>query len=356
MSRSLILKNGRSVTCPRCGRPTNVLVGGVCPDCYREEHRLVELPSELVLEVCKICGAVRISGGAWSREDQSKIIEEAVRGKMRILGDVSESMISVGDDLVIVKVRGKVHEALPKEYWEEYTIPIRRRYTICPACIKVLSKKEEARIQIRALGRDLSVLERRTVRETVEKSLGESWVRGLAAQPIKFEEDDKGIDIVLASREAARKLVAALAGKMFFDVLETSKDIGIDESGRGKRRITYRLLLPPFGEGDVVEYRGKILLLEKVYRGRLAVKDLESMDRGYVSLSKRLYKEMRVLSRVNELEEGMVVSVEPPYVMVMSLSDYNSFEVRLKGGFGVLSEGSRVKIFRHGDKIHIIPL
>jgi len=357
MSRSLILRNGRKIRCPRCGEPTSILVEGVCPRCYHEEVPLVSLPTELEIRVCRVCGAVETPSGKWVRRPLGEVVREYVENAMAVNGVLERLETDYGEEgYVVVRAYGRVHPEASESVEEEHVIGVKRSYTMCPSCIKVLSKKEEARIQIRAYNRELSQAERRRIREIAENSLSESWRRGRAAQPIKVDEGAQGIDIVLASREAARELVSALSSRMFFDILETSKDLGVDESGRGKRRVTYRLLLPPFREGSIVEFKRRPYLVERVGRDRLTVRSLSDLAEAKLGITKRMYTDFKVLGEIRDLEEGMVVSVEPPYVMVMSLRDFRSFEVKLGGGFDEVAPGGRVRIFRHGGRTYIIPV
>ncbi len=357
MSRSLILRDGRRIRCPKCGKMTSVLINGVCPECYREESPLVSLPSSMEIRVCRICGAVEAPNGKWVRKSLEDVIREYVENNMHVSGILDTLEVEYdGGDYARVTVYGRIHPDVPQRFREEHVVKIKKHYIVCPSCVKVISKKEEARIQIRAYNRELTQAERRRIREIAEKSLYRSWRRGRAAQPIKVDEGSQGIDIVLASRETARELVSALSSRMFFDILETSKDLGVDESGRGKRRVTYRLLLPPFREGSIVEYKNKPYLVERIRRDRLTVRSLLDLAETRLGITKRMYTDFKVLGEIGSLEEGMIVSVDPPYVLVMSLRDFNSFEVRLSGGFNMIMPGGRVRIFRHGGRVYIIPV
>ena len=357
MSRFSILKSGKEISCPQCGRPTRILINGVCPECFRRENPLATVPEKISLKVCRICGAVDVPSGRWIRRDFEEVVKTVLKGEVEKRGEVKAvDIVYDGGDYAKVRVYGRAHDALPHDYWEEYMVKVERKSAVCPACVKLISKKEEARIQVRALHRALTLAEKKMIKSIAESSLTRSWEKGRAAQPIRVEEGEQGIDIVLASREAARELVSALSSKMFFDVLETSKDVGIDESGRGKRRVTYRLLLPPFREGDIVEYKDKVYLIKRISKGRVSLFSLGNLSETSLGMTKRAYRDVKTLAGLKDLEEGMVVSIEPPYVMVMSLKNFESFEVKLSGGFDSLTEGSRVRVFRHRGKTYIVPL
>lgn len=62
--------------CPRCGEETSSLHGDnkkLCPDCYTEVNDLLDLPREIEIVTCSVCGRMKKKGQwieAYSIEDQ----------------------------------------------------------------------------------------------------------------------------------------------------------------------------------------------------------------------------------------------------------------------------------------------
>lgn len=359
MSRSLNLRNGK-ITCPSCGKPTSLLLDGVCPRCYVKEHRLVEIrKSKIEITVCRNCGAYVNWKGKWVRRgefDVENVVKEFLKTIYRPVGVIQRTELErIDENKFKLKVYGKVHPMLEEYYWEEYPLEVVLNLTLCPNCLNLLSKHEEARIQIRAFNRELGGAERSGILKSVEEILVNIYDRDSAAQPLKVEESENGIDIVFTSKRVARDVVSKLSSQYFFDVLETSKDIGRDDSGRVKRRTTYRILLPPFREHDIVKYRDKVYFITRISKNRVFVFDLETYSRSTLTLSKNMYKDANVIARASELEDGIVVSIDGPYVQVMSLANYEVYEVFVKASEKYLEYGEKIKIFKRDDRVFIIP-
>lgn len=57
--------------CALCGRETDILIEGLCPDCYRKTHPLVRVKRDFVGIVrCPSCGAM-LYRGRWVRDQGS---------------------------------------------------------------------------------------------------------------------------------------------------------------------------------------------------------------------------------------------------------------------------------------------
>lgn len=62
--------------CPRCGEETSNLYGDekkLCPDCYTDVNSLADIPDEIEITTCSVCGRMKKKGNwieAYSIEDQ----------------------------------------------------------------------------------------------------------------------------------------------------------------------------------------------------------------------------------------------------------------------------------------------
>ncbi len=361
MSRSIILKSGK-ILCPVCGQPTDRLIEGVCPKCYAKEHKLVELKKrELTIPVCKICGAYIDSRGKWVRKgffDVDKVVAEYLKSIYKVKGIVKEVRISrVDENVYELEFYGRAHRDLKNDYWEKYSLNVRLNYTLCPNCMNLQARHEEAKIQVRALNRTLSGIERKQILKDIRNVLIDLYQRNSAAQPLEIKESENGIDVTLTSKNVARELVSRLSLKHFFKILETSKDIGVDDSGRAKRRTTYRLLLPPFKLYDLVKYGGKVYLILGFRKNKITVFNLESQRIESLSLNKNIYKEAERITSVFDLEEGIIISADRGSLQVMSLKDYHIFDIYYREEKNALKFkiNDKVKIYKIDNKVFLIP-
>lgn len=354
--------------CPVCGRPTDVLYSGLCKGCYIKSNPLISVPSRKVeVVICPSCLSYKLKG-KWVPSNSSTTPKEivlrrvlhALKRKGEIVSikipDINPpDFLSGGAASVILKVKGRVLGEVDY-YEEEYVVPLRIVHRICPKCRDLKSKREMARIQVRAKNRPLSQEEIRLVEKTLMDFLSKEYERDKSAVPIKVERKKGGLDYVFSSKRVARAAVARIQKTITAKLLETHKDIGLSPGGRKITRTTYRLLLPPFKPGDIVEYRGEIYYVKGYSGGRVSLASLATYSERVASLSERAYESFRVISDAKSLPRGLIVSVVPPYVYLMDLRTYRTEEIRMEKIPLYISEGREVGILEWRGRRYILPL
>ncbi|MEM4791016.1 MAG: NMD3-related protein [Thermofilum sp.] len=344
--------------CPLCGRFVESLVGGLCPQCYRANHPLIQLKKEIVIQRCRICGAYKYGDSGWTQEVE--VLEEEIRRKAnRFLvfgGRVTEVVLRVRpeDRILEVKVKGVAHGLEDEPYWENLTAPLKLRETVCDGCMRHLAKRAAATVQVRAEGRELTGEERRAVQEALA-ALAKSKGLRTSQVPIEVEEVPHGVDVHFATHAAAREFVRILSEKVFFDVLETSKLVGITRSGREKHKQTLRLLLPKFKKGDVIELKGNLYLVEDIRASKLILLDLERAEKTTIPLTRSTLNAISVHTAGEELEHGVVISRSENLIYVMSMRDNSLLEVEARGPKAArLVPGSRVSLLRREGIVYLV--
>ncbi|PLJ77157.1 MAG: hypothetical protein B7L53_08130 [Thermofilum sp. NZ13] len=353
----------RMLICPVCGRRVDKLVEGVCEECYRREHPLAEPKvKRLEVEVCRSCGALRFRKGKWHSnvgDLEAEIAREASR-LLRFRGYVSgvEAELSKDLSLLTLKVRGKALPELAGEYVEEYVVGVSVVRTICEACLGQVSKKKAALVQVRAKGRKFSQSELWELAKQVEEGISELALRDSSVIPVEVEEKPEGLDIYFSSYSAARRVAELLSRKMYVEVLETAKLIGIDDSGREKYKRTIRLLLPSFKAGDVVRFNGGVFYVLGVTARHVELLNLDSYAVTRLYLSHEFTSRVEVLAHVDELPEAIAVSTHGDFIQIMELESYRTLEVRLisPDAAELLTSQERLKIYWEGEKAYIIPI
>lgn len=345
--------------CPLCGRAVDRLIDGLCPQCYRANHPLIQQKREIALQRCRICGAYRHGNSAWIQE--VKALEEEMKRRINSFlvfkGRVNEIQLRVRPDRRILEIRvtGLAHGLQDEPHSEDYTIPIKLRETICDTCMKHVAKRSIATVQIRADARELTKEERNNVEEVLATLLKDSRKSQTDRVPIKVEEAPHGIDIHFATYAAAREFVRLLSERMFFDVLETSKIIGITHSGREKHKQTIRLLLPKFKKGDVVELKEHLYLVEDIRASKAILLDLEKSTKITIPLSRSSLENINIYATSEDLEHGIIISRYENIVHVMSTADDTILEVEVKDlNAANLAPGCSVMILKRGERVYLI--
>jgi len=345
--------------CPSCGRETDALVGGLCPDCFRANHPLVVQRKEIKIEECRICGALRLGGSKWLR-NLGRFEEEVLRRISTfadVRGEVQELSLNLERGVLRLKVLGKADEELPESYVEVHELRFRISRTICESCFGYVSKRKSAIVQIRARGRELTQEERKIIKNALSALSSHSTSRGLEYVPVEVKEEAFGMDIYFSSSTAANEFVRVLSGRLHFDVLETSKLIGVTNSGKEKHRLTIRLLLPPFKRGDLVDIGGKLFLVDSIASGKIIVRDLVTFERNSLPLSRLNLNTLRVQASSEDLEEGFVISNDGTSIYVMTASNREVLEIPVRNDrqAALLAPGSRVGILRRAGETIVVP-
>lgn len=352
--------------CPLCGKTVEKLYDRLCEDCYRKSHPLIESPAKLVkVTLCPFCLSFKL-GRKWVvPSSQTNPLQEAITKSIKhVLTSRSVKDVEVVDDFnrllseksgtLRVAVTGHAHRDMG-DYVEEYSIPVKIEYRYCQTCKDVRSKRELARIQIRALDRELTKREIELAERVSKEELRSLYERDRGAVPIEVKIDRKGIDYAFSSHNIARSLALKLQKALSADLLETHKDISVS-GGKKLLRVTYRLLLPPFKEGDVIELSDGLYYVLSISGSSVRLLSLKGLSEKTIKLSRGLLDKIKVTHRHEELPMGMVVSVTPPYVQVMSLDGYALHELYLGRIPLWIKEGGEVKIVKHADKVYIAPI
>uniref|UniRef100_A0A7C4FEE1 Nmd3 N-terminal domain-containing protein n=1 Tax=Thermofilum pendens TaxID=2269 RepID=A0A7C4FEE1_THEPE len=346
------------VVCPLCGEVTDVLVEGLCPNCFRALHPLVVQKREIRLEKCRVCGAFRLSGSRWSRdpEELEKEMLRKLSSFAEVKGEVRELSLNLEKGILRLKVLGKAHEALPSNYVEVHELRLKVSRAICETCLGYVSKKKTAIVQVRANGRELTPDEVVVIKNTLNKLSSLSASRGPDYAPVEVKEEPFGMDIYFSSSAVASEFVRMLSGKLHFDILETSKLIGVTSSGREKRRLTIRLLLPSFKRGDIVSIGDRLFLIDSIASGKIIVRDLETFEKSSLPLSRLNLSNIRVHVSKENLEEGVVVSNDGTSIYVMpSSGEILEVSIRHEKQAALFTPGGRVGILRRSGKIILVP-
>jgi len=341
--------------CPICGRRAERYYEGLCEECYRRLHPLVEVPEEITVTMCKVCGAYML-GRKWvanrGPDPIKHAVEAVVKRSIRARGIVELVRVEYQRGVLRLVVRGRAVESM-EPYEEEYECKLKFSWRFCDDCIQAKAGREVARVQVRAKDRSLSREEVKTVRKVVAEALESTMRRGLDL--VEVVEDEGGIDLVFSSLSAAKTVVSALEREFVTDVLETRKSMGVDRSGRRRARSTFRVLLPQFRKGDVVESGGKLFYVTGIEHGVVKAIELATSRRIVLRASRALVKSSRIIVDRESLEPTMVISVGRREVQVMSLKNFNVYSIHFEKIPLWIKEGVKAYLTVIDGRYYVLP-
>ncbi|HDD33960.1 MAG: hypothetical protein DRK00_01390 [Thermoprotei archaeon] len=342
--------------CPVCGRRVTKYYEGLCEECYRKLHPLLRLPSTLRVTICRVCGAYKLGSG-WAKPRGPDPLLQAVKAALKRAakpqGLVESMRVASFDGLRLrVVARGRAAEGM-EPYEEEYECRVKVEWGLCEECIYAKSKREVARIQVRARGRDLSGWEVRKVKELVTNALSSTW-RG-AIDLVEVIEDGHGLDFIFSSLAAAKLAVSALERGMVVHVLETRKSMGVDSSGKPRARSTFRVLLPEFRVGDVIEHGGRLFYVMGFEERCVKALELNTLREVRIRATRRLLEESNVVVRREGGEPVMIISARPGEIQVMSLRDYHTYSIYSERIPLWVEEGGKAMLFSIKGRYYVLP-
>ncbi|RLF01771.1 MAG: hypothetical protein DRJ59_05325 [Thermoprotei archaeon] len=353
--------------CAICGKRGTILIDNLCADCYRKQHPLIDVPPLVKITLCRSCYSYYDRGKWMSPQAQETIYDVIMRAiKARVSARIKERGRVIGKELqvdfkypkegtelpVILKVTGSIHEEIPP-YVEEYRLTAIVHFELCPSCRIVVGGKEKAIVQVRAKGRSLSKKEKRVIEEIVREELARLYERDKGAVVLEKKEDDGRIDFYLASVHAARQLAHSIQQHFSGKILETQKVLGISRTGRTITRSTIRVLIPPFKEGDIIILKNVPHKILRIQKASVKVLSLQNFEEKSVSLA-RLFKED--IKIIDEKDVGLIMSVKPPSVLVLSLSKYETLDLYFEKIPFWMKENESVMLVKWEGKVYIAPL
>ena len=350
--------------CGKVEREEEPLIDNLCWSCYKAEHPLILVPSNLRVSVCVSCGSFKL-GRRWIRppigaDPHLFAAEEFVRRSVKLNGSGSFE-VSKGvylDDASIsvhVKASGSVHPLIP-EYVEERQVHVSIENVTCPTCLKSSSGKFESKIQLRADGRALDRHEVDFVLALLNSMMKIELSGDQNAFAYEFEEVHGGVNFKFTSYRLARLFSGKLREKFGAFLKESFKVVGVDRSsGTRISRLTISVRLPRFRSGDLILFNGRVLRYDLFRGNRFRCLDLERWEESYVPYNDVWSGRVKFLAGGGELYEGMVVSVYDDVVQVMDSSSYELFEA-FRPVNSVFSNGALVKYFIFDGKVFLVAL
>ena len=128
--------------CFLCGKKSEKLIKGYCEECYKSKFKLIEVPQELSVTICKRCNKIN-EKNKWKEAE----IDEILRDKIKVFGKSVKISFEKNDN---VKVHAKGFLEESKDAKEEvYEVKIKLRKRLCSDCFKKSGKYYESIVQIR---------------------------------------------------------------------------------------------------------------------------------------------------------------------------------------------------------------
>ena len=339
--------------CVKCGIDCEDTINGLCLECFLNGRELMKLPHHVDLQRCTNCEEYYIRE-RWIPMDEADAVEETAISGISIIAE--GELISVGtfadkqDDRTFqvtiqadIGVGGRITDA-------ECKTLVRLKNTVCKKCSRQLGNYYEATLQIRSGDKGLTDELRdetvRRVRDSVE--LQSKTNRGLFIT--KVQEVRGGVDIQLSSTSLARSLTKDLIEAYGAESQESASLVGQTSDGLDMYRLTFLVRLPSYHIGDILEMNGKPHLLSGLNKtgGRLTSLN----DFRDTSARKNEIQAMKILAKVSDRKDAIVLTSTGTEVQVMHPTNYSTIDLRIPQGAEI---GETVQVVQIEDVLYYVP-
>ncbi|MBO5669368.1 MAG: hypothetical protein J6V08_06050 [Candidatus Methanomethylophilaceae archaeon] len=339
--------------CVKCGIDCEDTINGLCLECFLNGRELMKLPHHVDLQRCTNCEEYLIRE-RWVPMDEADAVEETAISGISLIAE--GELISVGtfadkqDDRTFqvtiqadIGVGGRITEA-------ECKTLVRLKNTVCKKCSRQLGNYYEATLQIRSGDKGLTDELRdetvRRVRDSVE--LQSKTNRGLFIT--KVQEVRGGVDIQLSSTSLARSLTKDLIEAYGAESQESASLVGQTSDGLEMYRLTFLVRLPSYHIGDILEMNGKPHILSGLNKtgGRLTSLN----DFRDTSARKNEIQAMKILAKVSDRKEAVVLTSSDNEVQVMHPTNYSTIDLRIPQGAEI---GEMVQVVQIEEVLYYVP-
>ncbi|MBR7124908.1 MAG: hypothetical protein IKC93_08630 [Candidatus Methanomethylophilaceae archaeon] len=337
----------------KCGIDCEDTINGLCLECFLNGRELMKLPHHVDLQRCTNCEEYYIRE-RWIPMDEADAVEETAISGISIIAE--GELISVGtfadkqDDRTFqvtiqadIGVGGRITDA-------ECKTLVRLKNTVCKKCSRQLGNYYEATLQIRSGDKGLTDELRdetvRRVRDSVE--LQSKTNRGLFIT--KVQEVRGGVDIQLSSTSLARSLTKDLIEAYGAESQESASLVGQTSDGLDMYRLTFLVRLPSYHIGDILEMNGKPHLLSGLNKtgGRLTSLN----DFRDTSARKNEIQAMKILAKVSDRKDAIVLTSTGTEVQVMHPTNYSTIDLRIPQDAEI---GETVQVVQIEDVLYYVP-
>lgn len=224
--------------CPKCGATDKPFVRGFCRDCFAASRELVVFPVKLELQRCRECEKILLNG-RWLAFSEDHVVS-VVKSKIKIR-DLSNLRFALdcqwGNESELV-VSGKVLGEIDSELFD---FPIQTtvllKSTLCSDCSKLSADYYEAVIQVR-----LNAFSKKQAQELlneIQRFVHALFKSDSLSRITKVATLPNGFDAYVGSKRAAKTAVEQLAHKHTGQVTRSFSLVGVDKSGKTKKRFTF---------------------------------------------------------------------------------------------------------------------
>ena len=287
--------------CAKCGIKYDgkiPFIDNLCLKCYLEEHKLLSIKGEIVLEICKVCNAIKY-GGKWVGSGSDLLeniyatLPSIITEKSRVLFEGTKIYLHLPEAInyrfnVEIDVEINIGGTRASQ---KYIVPVQIKPTVCPRCQKKLTGIHKAIIQIRS-SKPITPAFKRFIHKYL-MGLEEKYKKDI----VEIKDLKEGIDIKLLSFTVARAIANKFRVDLGATIKETHKLIG-RKNGKKETLMTISVRLPAVIPGDYILYDDNLYLVKDMKHGHLVIESTISNETTSIPITLIWKEKIRVIDKV----------------------------------------------------------
>ncbi|WP_407379648.1 60S ribosomal export protein NMD3 [Methanobrevibacter sp.] len=344
--------------CIECGSEDKQMVGEICIDCFLKEFEMIEIPGNIIVEICSHCSS-RLEEGKWSESylPEEEIIYRALERNIKINDLVENEEINLEIDQIKGTIANCFVEVVGDVYGvsidETHDTQVRIQKTVCPTCSKLQAGYYESVIQFRADTREIKSEEYEKADEVVARTLDkQAKVDKLAYCP-QIAKLKEGYDYYIGSLKTGRKVAEALKEEFGGVIKESPRLISEDKStGKGLYRIWISVRIPEFEINDIVEYENKIIQVSDIDKNRVVGTDIKTNKKHNIPM--KSLENIKLVKKESEIESTTIISMSPKIIQILDPSDFSAVDLEMHDEFKDYNIGDEIRIIKIDNYIYLI--
>ncbi|MGQ9722511.1 MAG: 60S ribosomal export protein NMD3 [Candidatus Jordarchaeum sp.] len=346
--------------CALCGKTETKLIENLCSSCYFKKHSPFTIKNEPKIRICPNCYSYKLSK-KWMQSESSnnvefleQAIEQALPHFIKHSPDFEISIQPQIQEEIEIKNRIEIPvliTAKKEDILISETVPItiNLESSPCGICTRKKTGYYEAILQFRSLRGRISEEERQQIYNIIETILNQEKFKEDYIPQVK--EKKQGLDAYVSTVGLARNIAESIKEIMGANLQESFKLSGMKD-GKKKGKISISVRLPSFSVGEIVQLPEKTLIIEKIEKGNLIGKNLETGERLTVQ-HKELW-ESEIRGWKPETKEYLIISITKDSLQLMNLKTYEIHEIKKEAAPPNLKEGDTVRATKIDEKILIL--
>lgn len=313
--------------CVECGKEETIYKNGVCLHCYLKQAQFTKGPAIIDVLSCPRCESYKYKN-TWLMEPFPEVLRRHVKDAFHIDPELKEPRIKTDckeqDRMVacMVRIIGSVGG---QTVMEEHPLTVRLKRTTCDVCSREAGGYYEAILQIRSDKRTFLKTELQTLRETVERLVGQqqdSGKRGLFITD--YEEKREGLDYFLSEKNTAFAIAKKIQEQYGGEFKQSASTAGMKDS-RQLFRMTYLIRIPAYRAGDFLCLKNTFYMISSIHGTRVRAVELSNWKEKIIE-GKDIQPSM-ILGGNELIKEMIVVSQSKREIQLMDSKSYTMVEI-----------------------------